>query len=48
LPEIFDKSYQRSSLKAANETGIKIKIDVFREQSPFTFAESLDFEYLPD
>ncbi|MEM1168074.1 MAG: DUF29 domain-containing protein [Cyanobacteria bacterium P01_H01_bin.35] len=46
LPEIFDKSYQKSRLKAANETGIKI--DVFPEQSPFTFAESLDFEYLPD
>ena len=46
LPEVFDKSYQRSRLKTANETGIKV--DIFPEQSPFTFAETLNFEYLPN
>ncbi|MGK7918767.1 MAG: DUF29 domain-containing protein [Trichodesmium sp.] len=46
LPEVFDKSYQRSRLTAAKETGIKIEI--FPETSPFTFIETLDFEYLPD
>ncbi|MDJ0557476.1 MAG: DUF29 domain-containing protein [Microcoleaceae cyanobacterium MO_207.B10] len=46
LPEVFDKSYQRSRLTAAKETGIKIEI--FPETSPFTFVETLDFEYLPD
>ncbi len=45
LPEVFTKCYQKARIKAAAETGIRQ--DIFPLESPFSIAEILDLDYLP-
>ena len=42
---VFDKQYQYARKQASIET--KLSIDSFPEESPFTFSQTLDLDYLP-
>ncbi|AKE62884.1 hypothetical protein MYAER_0524 [Microcystis aeruginosa NIES-2549] len=44
--EIFKKCYNKARKKAAIETGINL--DKFPNDCPFTLAEALDFEFIPN
>ncbi|GCL48605.1 hypothetical protein NIES3804_01560 [Microcystis aeruginosa NIES-3804] len=44
--ENFKKCYNKARKKAAIETGIKL--DKFPKDCPFTLAEALDFEFIPN
>ena len=46
LTEIFNECYQDARELAAAETGLAI--DMFPVESPFTVAETLNADYLPD
>jgi hypothetical protein len=46
LPEIFEKCYQDAKKLAATETGLALA--AFPAESPFTIAETLDPNYLPN
>ncbi|MGK7901836.1 MAG: DUF29 domain-containing protein [Hormoscilla sp.] len=43
---VFDACYQKARELAADETGLDI--EAFPDESPFSIAETLDSEYLPN
>jgi len=46
LHDVFNESYQDGRELAASETGLDI--EAFPDESPFSIAETLDSEYLPN